>query len=73
MKKFFNDNMFVFVLLALAAAVVALVFAIGNKKKIQAAGSVSGITSEERAKLARLVIDDQGNVSGTSISKSDEN
>lgn len=72
MKKFFNDNMFVFVLLALAAAVVALIIAVCNKKKLQAAGSVSGITSEERAKLARLVIDDQGNVSGTSISKSDE-
>lgn len=72
MKKFFNDNMFVFVLLALAAAVVALIIAVCNKKKLQAAGSVSGITSEERAKLARLVIDDQGCVTGIPIAKSDE-
>lgn len=60
MKKFFNDNMFVFVLLALAAAVVALVFAIGNKKKIKCLEGMNHLTSDERAKLEKLAFDANG-------------
>lgn len=60
MKKFFNDNMFMFVLLALAAVVVALVFAIGNKKKIKVLEGMNHLTADERAKLEKLAFDDNG-------------
>lgn len=65
MIKFINDKIALFVIMALAVGIVALVFACKNKKALKQCENVNHITDEERAKLGRIDIDDQGNISAT--------